>query len=753
MLRLRMGLTLLLVVGWCSLGGCPPGGVTDDGGTAGGETLKVNFNPAGGNFAIATDSQGNQYTFKAREDGGDTAVTEANIVTTDGRTLKVSLDSSGRPVNVRLSDNTAADLVYDASTGDVSIRLTDSGGNVISTARGIKSNAKSSEVRARQRAAWGKRATWQDGDSDVDTLQKGLAKCEEIIESITDPNSNPSTPLSEDSSNETVKRLTTNLKSVAKIASVAEVAEVASEELGEDVTADEVPAAIQALAGQTFKLFDVDPNLVCLEFTDIANLLTFDGNGILMSEFDRHLVFPDFSSGSTQEAGITINYAAMTEINLTTEDIGFNLTAQPVFTGTQLDDNGKITIERRFHAHLEFPVELFGEATAEAHKLFDIAFVNGQLADDVLELDLVLVDLDAEGDDGAVGERAYPIGRLRYHNQNVRQPDRMWTCEWTQEDIRQQQEEDPTRGITCPGNAEVYEEFDVTFEPGDADLSVFQLDWYISSGTGYVQNVNDEGAATVVGTASGLLEMTLLIHDMRESVEQTLLVYTCVVAVGDVGGEPPAAEDLDWYVPDTFVLYETAEIKVFGTLLSEFDYMEWFVTGTDWYYVYEWWAAQTELEFWELPSDVDLEFFTVWFYGYDSETGAEVLLWKDVAVTDSGEVEYGEELPEEDYSDIAGTYAGELTSPPGWAHTFEFEIDEYGDVWGTSTWGAGQFDLVGYAYADGYVYFEDNAGDFGSAVGIYEGYWDTDMGHFMGAYYEDGWDNYIGDWTADVAGS
>ena len=55
-----------------------------------------------------------------------------------------------------------------------------------------------------------------------------------------------------------------------------------------------------------------------------------------------------------------------------------------------------------------------------------------------------------------------------------------------------------------------------------------------------------------------------------------------MVAVGDVGGEPPAAEDLDWYVPDTFVLYEPAEIKVFGTLLSEFDYMEWLVTGTDW---------------------------------------------------------------------------------------------------------------------------------------------------------------------------
>ncbi len=750
MLRLRMGLTLLLAVGWCTLGGCPTGGVTD-GGTTGTETLKVNFDPTGGNWAVATDSQGNQYTFRAREESGGTTVTEANIVTKDGQTLKVSLDSSGRPVNVRLSDNTAADLVYDASTGDVSIRLTDSTGNVISTARGIKSNAKSSEVRARQQAAWGKRATWADGDTDVDKLQKGLAKCEEIIESVTDTASNPETPLNEDSTNETVKRLTTNLKNVAKVASTADVAEVEEEELGEDVTADEIPAAVLDLAGQTYKLFEVDPNLICLGlFPDIANQLTFNSEGILLTEYDRRFLFKDWMPPDTSARGEerSINYESLTEVVLANmEDDGYDLNVTPIFTGTQLDDNGKITIERRFTGFLEYENSLW---TSTA--LFDVAFINGQLNEDksIFEADLVVVDLQKRDDDGAVGESVYPIGRVRYYNQNKKEPKPQWPCEPSQEEVQEQQQQNPDLGIECPGTADVGEGFEVTFNPGDADLEDFELDWYISSGSGVVTDVAADGTATVAGTDAGLLEVTLLVHDMRDPIEQSLLVYTCTVAVGELEQSEVAEAALDISVPTEFRLWEPLPIKASGSLLSTLDYKEWYVTGTYWYYLEDPYRANTQLEFWELPSDIGLANFTVWFYGEDYETGDWYLLWVDVTVTED-EVEWEEpEEPEEVFSELAGSYEGELTSPSGWAHTFTFEIDDEGNVTGTSTWAVGEFQLSGYAYTDGYIYFEDDAADYyGYAVGIYEGYWEESMDHFMGAYYEDDWDNYIGEWTAE----
>jgi hypothetical protein len=476
-----------------SFGGCPRPQNQGSGGDntpAEEATVQINFNPDGGNFAVATDTDGNQYSFRAHESGGATIITEANIKKPNGKEMKVSLDGQGRPVNVRLSDNTAADLVY---TGEdtVKVRMTNRTGDETASAIGIKTNTMKAPVQQRRLENLSKApARFADKSAKLDTLQKGLATCEEIIASITDPESNPDSPLADSSESD-------DLRTLGKIASTATVTEVADREDLPDVTIDQVPALIQNLAGQTYILFDAEG--FCLEYTDISNRLTFDANGVLMTEFDRRLVFPDLNINEGTERsdpGITINYQTLTELNLTPDDIGFDLKVQPVFTGTQLDENGRITIERRFNADLTFPVELWGTTTGEAHKLFDVAFLNGVLSEDatLLEMDLVLVDLDED-------TPVTTFGQVRYYRQGSRQPERIFACEAT----APVPGEEPVSGLTCPDGAGVGEEVSVSFDVGSADVADLQFDWFVSSGPGYISGDNTTESTTIVGTEAGFV--------------------------------------------------------------------------------------------------------------------------------------------------------------------------------------------------------------------------------------------------------
>lgn len=704
------------------LGGCPlDGGATD-------ETLRVSFDAGGGNFAVATDKQGNQYTFRAREEAnGETTITEANILTADGRTLKLSLDSSGRPVNARLSNNTAADLVYDGD--EVTVRVTDAQGGVTGAAAGLKTDTRKEEVRARRVANFSKAALHAQGMSTkLTALQKGLEVCEEVIVSITDPETNPDCPLIDSD-------LETGIGLIANIASLVGIVEVdARTDLGDIVVIDVIPEAIQQLAGKTFKLFDAEG--FCLELTDVINRLTFDNSGVLQTEFDRHLVFPDFSLSGGQDAGITINYLSGTPVNLTPDgEVGFELWVTPVFTGTQLDDAGHITIERRFLADLTFDVNLFaGGAVAEAHQLFDVAFINGELSEDgtLLELDLILVDLS----------QANPVatlGRLRYHDQNVRQPTRIFACSY---DPQSQFDLDPERGIICPpGIVPLGEDIDIAFDPGSADEGDFIYDWFISSGSGYIIGDPTAPVTTFRATAAGFLEITLLVHDMWDDPD-VLGVYTCTVNVGQDGSSGvPGADELAGFCPVTMVVDEPEECWVQGPLVSQLVYLEWFVIGTWNYFIDNPFAPRTGITFFEPGS------FQVVFQAWTAD-GEYIYLYQDVDVVAEGEVDWGDDGPYVgDYSDYVGDYVGELTDPEGWAHTFEFTVFEDGTVEGASYWGAGQFALLGWVDEFGDIYFEDDADTLGYALGIYVGEWDD--GYFVGSYFEDSLDNYIGDWFAE----
>jgi hypothetical protein len=714
----RVGCLLVPLGLLVSLGGCP----ADTGGTTESQ-LKVNFDASGGNYAVAKDKEGNQYTFRARQEpDGTTTITEANILTTAGKELKLSLDSTGRPVNVRLSDNTAADLVYDGE--NVNIRLTDANGNQTASKRGVKASTKKDFVRAQRLENFSKaEARFAGKSAKLDTLQKGLEACEEVIVSITDPATNPECPLIGSS-------LEKGIKNIASVASTAEVDEVAvRDDLGSDVTVDKIPAKVQALAGQTYILFDAEG--FCLEFTDVANRLTFDNNGVLTVEFDRHLVFPDLSvnqSGDRTDPGITINYGSLTELNLTPDDIGFDLTVQPIFTGTQLDDAGKITIERRFNADLTFPVELFGTATAEAHKLFDIAFINGELSDDnaVLALDLVLVDLEEQ-------TPVATLGQLRYFKQGVPQPARIYSCEY---DPQQQAEADPERGIDCPTDlVSVGDPVTITFSPGSTDLSDVQYDWFISKGEGVINGSSGEEEVSITGTEQGLLEVTLLLHDLSTDPE-VLSVFTCSFSVG-VGEntDTPSAGELQGFCPTVFVVNEPGRCWVEGSLLESLSYKEWYVLGAMYYDVSAPNAAATQITFYETG------FFTVVFEGY-TEAGDPAYLWQDIEVVASGDGTG----PEPGLSPWAGEYEGDLTEPASRAQEIFLIIEDDGTVTGLAVYdGGAEYNLYGFALDDGYIYFVDDAPDTGYALGIYEGMWDTDG--FVGTYFEDDDSNPIGEWA------
>jgi len=142
---------------------------------------------------VATDKDGNQYTFRVHENAdGETIITEANVRTTGGSDLKLSLDSQGRPVNIRQSDNTAADLVY-GENDTVKIRTTDAAGNETASAAGIKTDTKKAFVQQRRGGEFLKSAA--RGVRQTGHAPKGLATCEEIIISITDAETNPDSPL------------------------------------------------------------------------------------------------------------------------------------------------------------------------------------------------------------------------------------------------------------------------------------------------------------------------------------------------------------------------------------------------------------------------------------------------------------------------------------------------------------------------------------------------------------------------------
>jgi hypothetical protein len=719
-----------------SLGGCPTGN-TDNGTTDGNQPaaneeaqLQVNFNPEGGNYAVATDKDGNQYSFRAHQEGGDTIITEANIKKPSGKELKVSLDEAGRPVNLRGSDNTAADLVY-GENETVKIRVTDATGQQTAAGTGIKTNTMKEVVQQRRAENFSKAAARFQGKSEkLDTLQKGLATCEEVVAAITDPETNPESPLANSS-------LSEDLLSVGGVASTGNVDEVDErDEL--DATIDEVPAAIQALAGQTYILFDAEG--FCIAETQVANRLTFDSNGVLMSEFDRRLVFPDLSLNQGADSGITINYQSLTELILTPDEIGFDLTVTPIFTGTQLDDAGNITIERRFNAVLLFPAELVGEVTAKAEQLFDAALINGVLkADDtgdesgILEIDLVLVDLQ---EDNPVVQ----VGALRYYKQGIPKPAAIYPCEQTTEE---QQQDDPERGISCPGTADVWTEFDIAFNPGSASTSDFQYDWYVSSGAGYISGGAGAATASFVGTDSGPLEVTLLLHDMSDD-PAVVGVYSCTINIGGEGEQTPTTDGLNGYCPSSVVIYEPFECWVEGSLLPDLVAMDWFVMGTWAYDISDPFGPQTMITFYETGA------FQVAFEAW-TESGEYIYLWQDVQVSDSGEVDWDEEPPVTDASALAGDYQGDLVDPPEWAQEIYLTILDDGTVEGWVIYSGGaEYNLYGGVSEDGYIYFENDAADYGYAVGIYEGYWGvTPIGEegFVGIYYDGDWSNPIGEWA------
>jgi hypothetical protein len=566
--------------------------------------MKVNFDAAGGNYAVAEDNEGNQYTFRAREENGQTVITEANVRMADGTILKASMDTEGRPVNFRTTDNTAADIVYDGTRAD--IRLTGADGSLIGEGQGVDTTTAKARVQARRalkqlRSGDGKVGARLQGSGKVTTLTVGLEVYEEVVESVCDPQLSPGSPLATFPEASDLKEAA---RQIAEVAGVLGLIEVGRDDLGAYVTLDVVPEVIDMLAGRTFVLFDAEG--FCLEVTEVASRLTFDNYGFLQSEFDRHVVFPDFSLGGGGDTGVTINYSTGTPVNLTPGlDVDFELIVTPVFTGTQLDALGRITIERRFQADLAFPVDVFGETIVEAHRLFDAAFLNGELSVDgsVLEVDLALIDLDADSP-------VLQLGRLRYHDQNVAPPPSVYSCALiTGEQVNS--------GLICPLTVAEGEDFLVDFISGRDYLGgELDFDWFVSDGFGLVVGDSFGPSTLVRATAPGFVEVSLVVSDLSVF-PSTFEVFTCGVNVGrEVGGLPPAGLILE--CPAGLNIGEPGFFSVSGPDVLGLEFPGWFVLGTSDVFIDDSVAFELVAEFFQ-PGK-----FEVAFQGFDPLTGLEV---------------------------------------------------------------------------------------------------------------------------------
>ncbi len=592
---LHLGAILVLTICVVGFSGCAAGGSGGGGGEGEGEgegeagELAANFDDAaGGNFAVAEDEAGNEYAFRDRGDG---SISEGNIRFTDGTTVKASLDAEGRPVKFRSSTGENADVVYNDE--GARIRYLASGEDpedqdAYDDVSGVDTTAAKARVLARRQAAQDKRAVAMQGNESADTsrLREGFETFEEVNDSIFDEEANPDNPMRGTKLEEAAQRL-------ARLASTTDIQEVDREVIVE-VTIDEVPSLIEQLAGRTFVLFEAEG--FCVEESGLENRLTFDEFGVLLTEFDRNFIFPDFSLGGGN-AGFDINYATGSSVDLTRgQDVGFLADVAPVFTGTQLDGAGMITMERRFLAEIEFEVELFTTTTATTEQLFNAAFINGELNGDVLEFDLILVDLQEET---PVAE----LGRVRYYDQNTLPPDeRLFPCDVVTG-------EETGEGLTCPEppQATVGREFEVSFASRDRDR-VFDYDWFVSEGGGFVKNPSDP-VASVMPTENGLLTVSLIVSDLSVT-PQVFEYYACQIEVGDIQGDAGAI-----ICPTELAIGEWGYFALGeGFNFDAYWGYEPFVWGTSEYEAdIDTNAGEALIKFWE-PGRFEVG---VWAWGYD----------------------------------------------------------------------------------------------------------------------------------------
>ncbi len=585
--RLGISFTLvfLMLVGvGCTGANVGDGGNGGNGGNNGGtpDSFRVSFDAEGGHYAVAEDEDGNEYAFRAMENNnGDMLITEANVRASNGETLKVSLDPQGRPVNFRLSNNTNADIVYQNNMA--MIRLTDAQGNV---SEGQAERLLGSSAQETPSAAQ------SNPSENTQALRAGLSTYGELTFSLFDSDDNPDSPLA--GSEFELEALL-----IAEIVDGYDVEEVDATLLI-NATIDEIPDAIQQLAGQTFILFDAEG--LCLQQTGAANRLTFDLNSVLQSEFDRNVVFPDFGLGETRDSGITINYSTGTPINLTPGGTDVSVFLTPVFTGTQLDDFGFITIERRFEADSEYVVEtVAGQTTANAHQLFDAALTAGTLSDDgiVLEFELQLIDLLDEN----------PVrraGLLRYYNQNAVAPDTQFVCEVIDD------YDDGYSGINCPGTAEVATPFtvDYVFSREDEGRELI-FDWFVSDGLGFVSSDPFESGVEVLPTGPGVIQVSVIVSDITGGSVDSYKQYVCETVVGDVFDDVTDPLLLSLGCPAGLNVGDFGVFRTQGTLADELELTEWFVAGSRAFVVVDPFDSQTQIQFFQ-PGR-----FNVGFTGYD----------------------------------------------------------------------------------------------------------------------------------------
>lgn len=604
----RLSVALVALIVWahgCSPAGMPGGDNGGNGGNGGsgngGSTptdvaLRVSFEAGGGNYAVAEDDKGNEYAFRAREGGdGQLSVTETTIRLANGNTVKISLDGEGRPVNFRSGNNANADVVYGADASDV--RYTNADGEV------VEGGAQRSVSISSAQSLTG---SGGDASDNLAKLRAALAAYEREIAGLFDDAD--TSPLAD-------SEFAEGALTIALIAGDADLEEVTREELVNAVL-DETPPVIQQLAGQTFVLFDAEG--ICLPQTGAINRLSFDLDGVLQSEFDRNVVFPDFGVAQSRDSGVTINYSTGSPVNLTPGAGDFTVFVTPVFTATSVDDNDLIVVERRFVVDSSFTIDTFAGATAAtAQQLFDAALIGGTLSEDgtLLEFELTLVDLRNENP-------VRRIGALRYVNQNASAPSPLFNCDVITAI------DDSDSGINCPLVADVSVPFTLDYLFGRSDDGRdLTFEWFVSDGVGFVNSDPFQSSVDVLPLASGIVQVSLIVSDVTDGDAGIYRQYSCETLVGEpfVDVDPSF---LSVSCPVGLNVGEPGGFRVTGSAFATLALPEWFVIGSRAFTVSDPFADYTEITFLQ-PGR-----FSVAFSGFDA-TGNENFVECEVLVGSS----------------------------------------------------------------------------------------------------------------------
>ncbi len=481
-------------------------------------TVAFTGNPTG-MFAVATDEEGNEYTFFADQTASGTQISEVNARTSDGTVVKATLDENGQPLNLRSSDGSSANVIYKDS-GAVKVAVADSSGSEM-VVDDLAVNSDGGAGRAVDGPAF-----QSTGIAEIDLLASDLTSYDRVIRSLVDTRLNPNSPLATSS----LRRPALIIAALLERLNLADIVDAGS--LDERLSVDDLPPELAALEG-TWVL--CTRNGFPAAELGIENRLTFGsqtGPHVLVTEFDRQNVFDLAHIGGGTSGGVTINYLTRAPLPPQIAE-GIELRLTPVYTATSLDAAGRSVVERRFGANVtltssEARIPLAGRQQINA--ALEGGLIEGEPGRETLTFQLRIIDLENDT------EFSRAAATLRYVREGA-------ACGGGR-DVPLQLE------VACPVDpVDVFDEVPlaVTLPDGFEDP---QADWHVISGDAFFSDPHATQTNVIV-LDSRPLRVGVIIFDRAEGHSAAA---ECVIPVGNIDGGDLLAnpDDLPYFFDCAF---------------------------------------------------------------------------------------------------------------------------------------------------------------------------------------------------------